>query len=167
MFIQKIPVAEVSEIESILKGDILFIGSNEFYTLLVIAILVISIFIIFQKQFKFVIFDPESADAHGMNSKFWLLLFYFVVGIGISLITRFVGDVFTFAYLIIPASIGIMLGKSVIKVFLISIVVGAILPPISLLLAFKMDFSSGPMAVALAFTTFIFVLIFIKAKGTS
>ena len=99
-----------------------------------------------------------------MNSKFWLLLFYFVVGIGISLITRFVGDVFTFAYLIIPASIGIMLGKSVIKVFLISIIVGAILPPISLLLAFKMDFSSGPMAVALAFTTFILVLAYKKVK---
>jgi ABC-type Mn2+/Zn2+ transport system permease subunit len=167
MFIQKSPVAEVSEIESILKGDILFIGSKEFYTLLVIAIMVMSIFVIFQKQFKFVIFDPESADAHGINSKFWLLLFYLVVGIGISLITRFVGDVFTFAYLIIPSSIGIILGKSVIKVFLISIVFGSILPPISLLLAFKMDFSSGPMAVALAFTTFIFVLVYKKVRGFS
>lgn len=167
MFIQKSPVAEVAEIESILKGDILFIGSKEFYTLLVIALIVISIFVIFQKQFKFVVFDPESADAHGINSKFWLLLFYLVVGIGISLITRFVGDVFTFAYLIIPSSIGIMLGKSVTKVFLISIVFGSILPPISLLLAFKMDFSSGPMAVALAFTTFIFVLAYKKVRGSS
>jgi zinc transport system permease protein len=165
MFIQKSPVAEVSEIESILKGDILFIGSKEFYTLLVITLIVISIFVIFQKQFKFVVFDPESADAHGMNSKFWLLLFYLVVGIGISLITRFVGDVFTFAFLLIPPSIGIMLGKSVNKVFIVSIVVGAFIPPISLLLAFNMDFSSGPMAVALAFTTFIFVLMYKKIKG--
>jgi ABC-type Mn2+/Zn2+ transport system permease subunit len=158
MFIQKSPVAEVSEIESILKGDILFIGSKEFWMLLTIAVFVISIFVVFQKQFKFVVFDPESADAHGINSKFWLLLFYFVVGIGISLITRFVGDVFTFAYLILPSSIGIMLGKSVVKVFVISIVVGAILPPISLLLAFNMDFSSGPMAVISSFILFVIVL---------
>jgi ABC-type Mn2+/Zn2+ transport system permease subunit len=158
MFIQKSHVAEVSEIESILKGDILFIGSKEFYTLLVIAFTVLFIFLVFQKQFKFVVFDPESADAHGINSKFWLLLFYLVVGVGISLITRFVGDVFTFSYLIIPASIGIMLGKSVLKVFLIAVVVGAILPPISLLLAFKMDFSSGPMAVAISFVLFMTIL---------
>ena len=159
-------MAEVAEIEYILKGNILFIGSKEFYTLLVIALIVISIFVIFQKQFKFVLFDPESAESHGMNSKFWLLLFYLVVGIGISLITRFVGDVFTFAFLLIPPSIGIMLGKSVNKVFIILIVAGAIIPPISLLLAFKMDFSSGPKDVAIAFTTFIFVLIYKKVKGT-
>lgn len=162
MFIQKSAVAEVSEIESILKGDILFIGSKEFYTLLVIAFTVISVFIVFQKQLKFVVFDPESADAHGIKSKFWLLLFYLVVGIGISLITRFVGDVFTFAYLIIPSAIGIMLGKSVIRVFIIAILVGALLPPISLLLAFKMDFSSGPMAVATAFVLFMIVLAYKK-----
>jgi len=158
MFIQKSPVAEVAEIESILKGDILFIGAKEFYTLLAIAISVITLFFVFQKQFKFVVFDSESADAHGIKSKFWLLLFYLVVGIGISLITRFVGDVFTFAYLIIPSSIGIMLGKSVVKVFLIAIGLGAILPPIALLLAFKMDFSSGPMAVVLSFSLFLIVL---------
>ncbi|MEO8233369.1 MAG: metal ABC transporter permease [Ignavibacteriota bacterium] len=162
MFIQKSAVAEVSEIESILKGDILFIGSKEFYSLLVIAFAVISVFIVFQKQLKFVVFDPESADAHGIKSKFWLLFFYLIVGIGISLITRFVGDVFTFAYLIIPSAIGIMLGKSVIKVFIIAILVGAILPPISLLLAFKLDFSSGPMAVATAFVLFIIVLVYKK-----
>ena len=162
IFIQKSPVAEVSEIESILKGDILFIGSNEFFTLLVIAVLVIAIFLVFQKQLKFVVFDSESADAHGINSKFWLLLFYLVVGIGISLITRFVGDVFTFAYLIIPSSIGILMGKSVMKVFAIAVAVGAILPPISLLLAFKMDFSSGPMAVVLSFSLFLLVLVYKK-----
>ena len=33
MFIQKSPIAEVSEVESILKGDILFIGQSQFYTL--------------------------------------------------------------------------------------------------------------------------------------
>lgn len=158
MFIQKSPVAEVSEIESILKGDILFIGFKEFYTLLIIAAVIISLFIIFQKQLKFVAFDPESADAHGINSKIWLLIFYLVVGIGISLITRFVGDVFTFAYLIIPSTIGIMLGKNVIKVFIIATSVGAILPPLSLLLAFKMDFSSGPMAVVTSFVLFLIVL---------
>jgi hypothetical protein len=40
-------------------------------------------------------------------------------------------------------------------VFLISIIVGTILTPISLPLAFKMDYSSGPMAVAITITTFL------------
>lgn len=161
IFIQKSPAAEISEIEAILKGDILFIGKTEFFILLGVLAVVSSVFIIFQKQLKFVTFDPESANAHGINSKFWLLIFYLTVGIGISLTTRYVGDVFAFAYLIIPPSIGILIGKKVSHVFLIAILVGAIIPPISLYYAFKLDFSSGPTAVVISFILFI-IIYFLK-----
>jgi len=157
MFIQKSPVAEISEIEAILKGDILFIGSNEFYTMLVILLIVFLIFGLFSKQLKFVTFDAETASAHGINSRFWLLFFYLTVGIGISLTTRFVGDVFTFAYLIIPSSIGMILGKKVSQVFIIAVIIGAVIPPVSIFLAFIFDFSSGPAAVVLVFIVFIVV----------
>ncbi len=156
IFIQKSPLAEVSEIETILKGDILFIGQTQFYTLFGITILTFLVFIIFQKQLKFVTFDPDTAMAHGINSRFWLLVFYLFVGTGISLTTRFVGDVFVFAFLILPSTIGILIGKKISYVFLISVLVGAIIPPISLYFAFIFDFSSGPTAVVLAFIIFVF-----------
>jgi ABC-type Mn2+/Zn2+ transport system permease subunit len=164
MFIQKSPISDISEIESILKGDILFITQKEFFALVVILVFTFSIFAIFQKQLKFVTFDAESASAHGINAKKWLLIFYLVVGTGISLTTRFVGDVFVFAYLIIPSSIGILLSKKVKNVFLIAILVGAIVPPISIYLAFKFDFSSGPMAVVVSFILFMLVFLFKKIK---
>jgi len=157
MFIQKSPIAEVSEIEAILKGDILFIGANEFYTMLVILLIIFLIFGLFSKQLKFVTFDSETASAHGINSRFWLLFFYLTVGIGISLTTRFVGDVFTFAYLIIPSSIGMIMAKKVSQVFIIAVIIGAVIPPVSIFLAFTFDFSSGPTAVVVAFVIFIIV----------
>ena len=165
MFIQKSPIAEVSEVESILKGDILFIGQSQFYTLLGIFLFTSIIFIIFQKQLKFVTFDADSASAHGINSRLWLLIFYIVVGMGISLTTRFVGDVFTFSYLIIPASIGLLISKRVSHVFLIAVLVGAVIPPISIFLAFKFDFSSGPAAVVTSFVLFLIVFVYKKIKG--
>ena len=158
MLIQKSPVAEVSEIESILKGDILFIGEGEFFTLLILFVIILTIFSVFQKQLKFVVFDPDSASAQGINSKLWLLMFYLVVGMGIALTTRFVGDVFTFAYLIIPPSIAIIFGKKVLSVFIISTIIGAVVPPISIYLAFIFDFSSGPTAVIFVFLLFLFAL---------
>lgn len=157
MFIQKSPIAEVSEVESILKGDILFIGQKEFYTLIAILVFTAAVFTIFHRQLKFVTFDAESASAHGINSKLWLLIFYLVVGTGISLTTRFVGDVFAFAYLIIPSSIGILISTKVRNVFLTAILVGAIIPPLSIYIAFKFDFSSGPTAVVVSFLLFIIV----------
>ncbi len=165
MFIQKSPVAEVSQVESILKGDILFIGQKEFVMLAVILVFTVAMFTLFQKQLKFVTFDAESASAHGINSKLWLLVFYLIVGTGISLTTRFVGDVFAFAYLIIPSSIGILLAKKVKNVFLIAVLVGAIVPPISIYLAFKFDFSSGPTAVVTSFLLFLIVFSIKKIRG--
>ena len=165
MFIQKSPIAEVSEIEAILKGDILFIGETQLYTLIGIAAVTIFLFIIFSKQFRFVTFDPESARAHGVNSRFWIIIFYLIVGMGISLTTRFVGDVFVFSYLIIPSSIGILLAKKVYQVFLYSVLVGALIPPISLYLAFRLDFSSGPTAVVTSFILFLVIYLIKKIKG--
>jgi len=164
IFIQKSPVAEISEIESILKGDILFIGSQEFYTLLVILIVIILLFGLFSKQLKFVTFDAETATAHGINSRFWLLIFYMTVGVGISLTTRFVGDVFTFAFLIIPATTGLLLAKKVSRVFLYSIIIGAAAPPIAIYIAFVCDISSGPTAVVVALLIFLTVFAVKKLK---
>ena len=99
------------------------------------------------------------------DAKAWLLIFYIVVGTGISLTTRFVGDVFAFAYLIIPSSIGILLSKKVKNVFIIAVLVGAIVPPISIYFAFKFDFSSGPTAVVTAFILFLIVFLIKKLRG--
>jgi manganese/iron transport system permease protein len=92
------------------------------------------------------------------------MVFYLTVGIGISLTTRFVGDVFTFAYLILPASISILIAKRVVNVFMISVLVGGILPPISIYFAFELDISSGPTAVVTAFIVFLTVYLFKKIK---
>lgn len=164
IFIQKSPIAEVAEIESILKGDILFIGSQEFFTLLIILIIIVFIFTLFNKQLKFVTFDADTAAAHGINERFWLLIFYLTVGVGISLTTRFVGDVFTFAFLILPASTALMLAKKVSGVFFYSVIIGALIPPIAIYIAFVYDISSGPTAVVASFMVFLFVFAFKKLK---
>ena len=164
ILIQKSPIAEVAEIESILKGDILFIGAQEFYTLLTILVIIFLIFSLFSKQLRFVTFDAETASAHGINDRLWLLVFYLTVGIGISLTTRFVGDVFTFAFLILPASIAILLAKRIISVFIYSIIIGAVIPPLAIYFAFELDISSGPTAVVTAFVLFLIVNIFKKLK---
>ena len=121
------------------------------------------IFFLFNKQLKFVTFDADTAAAHGINDRLWLMVFYITVGIGISLTTRFVGDVFTFAFLILPASIAILIAKKIFNVFLYAIIIGALVPPIAIYIAFQLDISSGPTAVVLVFIIFILVYIFKKS----
>jgi zinc transport system permease protein len=146
---------EASEIESILKGDILLVSQDQFYLLLIVMIIIMTIHFLFYKQFSFVSFDSETAAAHGYNVRFWELLLYITIGIGISITTRIVGDVFVFGFLIIPTISAIMIAKRVNNIILISILIGIISPIVGLFLAFKFDFPAGPVTVAFGFLILI------------
>jgi zinc transport system permease protein len=151
LMIQKSPAAEVSEIETILKGDVLFVNAGQFVWLLVTAGIVFLIHTLFYKEFVFVSFDAETATAQGFRSDMWDLFFYLTVGVAISVATRIVGDVFVFGFLVMPALGATFLTKRVSRTFLLSIPMGAIPPVIGLYVAFKFDFPAGPTTVAMAF----------------
>jgi ABC-type Mn2+/Zn2+ transport system permease subunit len=49
----------------------------------------------------------------------------------------------------------LLIANRVSKVFLISILIGALVPPIAIFIAFELDISSGPTAVVLALILFL------------
>lgn len=148
LMIQKSPAAEIGEIDSILKGDILFISAEQFFILLGVAAFVFVIHLLFYKEFTFISFDPETAATQGINPTWWELFFYFTVGISISVATRIVGDVFVFGFLVIPAMTALIISRNVIRIFLTSILLGIVPPFLGIYFAFKLDLPTGPTAVA-------------------
>jgi ABC-type Mn2+/Zn2+ transport system permease subunit len=148
--IQKSPAAEVSEIETILKGDILFVTAEQFHLLLAVFIIVMLIHLLFYKAFIFVSFDAETATTQGFNAKRWELVFYLTVGIAVSVATRIVGDVFVFGFLVIPAAGAILSARRVRSIFLLALLYAALPPIVGLYLAFKLDLPAGPTTVATA-----------------
>jgi len=55
-----------------------------------------------------------------------------------------------------------MLARSVSKVFLVSIIIGASIPPLAIYFAFIYDLSSAPTAVVAAFILYLLVFLFKK-----
>lgn len=151
LLIEKSPAAEASEIEAILKGDILFVTASQFYLLLAVAVVLLTIHILFYKEFIFIAFDPETAATQGYRATRWELLFYLTVGIAISVAIRMVGDVFVFGFLVIPAISAILLARKVTSIFILAALFGAIPPIAGLYLAFKLDIPAGPTTVATGF----------------
>ncbi|MBI5463878.1 MAG: metal ABC transporter permease [Ignavibacteriales bacterium] len=150
LVIQKSPASEVSEIEAILKGDLLFITQHQLSLLIATAAVLLFIHLLFQKEFIFVSFDSETATTQGFKAGRWEMLFYATIGIAISVATRIVGDVFVFGFLVIPAVTATLLARKVRSIFWLSTLVGALPPIIGLYLAFKLDLPAGPTAVATA-----------------
>jgi ABC-type Mn2+/Zn2+ transport system permease subunit len=151
LMMQKTNGAEVAEIDSILKGDMLFVTPEYFVLMAVTAMVILVIHGLFFKQFLFVSFDSETAATQGFRSGWWDFLFYLTVAAAISVAVRIVGDLFVFGFLVLPAVGAMLAARKVRSIFLTAAVFGLVPPLIGLYLAFKLDFPAGPTTVAAAF----------------
>jgi ABC-type Mn2+/Zn2+ transport system permease subunit len=150
LIMQKTPKVEVSEVENLLRGDILFVTPDLFYLMLGVFVVALAIHMIFFKEFTYISFDAETAGTQGYNAGAWELVFYLIAGVVISVATHMVGDIFVFGFLVIPAVSAMLVLKSVRRMFAFAVAVGIISPLIGLFLAFKYDFPSSPAIVAVA-----------------
>ncbi len=150
LIMQKTPKVEVAEIDSLLRGDILFVTPDLFYLMLGTFVVAMAIHLIFYKQFTYISFDAETARTQGFNAGFWEMLFYLIAGVVISFATHMVGDIFVFGFLVVPPVAALLFSKNVKSIFLIAVLIGALSPLAGLFLAFKYDFPASPAIVGVA-----------------
>ena len=150
LVMQKAPKVEVSEIENLLRGDILFVTPELFHLMLIVFIAALAIHLLFFKEFTYISFDAETAGTQGFKAGFWDMLFYVIAAVVISVATHMVGDVFVFGFLVVPPVAAMLLARRVRWIFLISVLIGLVAPAVGLFLAFKFDFPSSPTIVAVA-----------------
>ncbi len=150
LILQKAPKVEASEIENLLRGDILFVTPDIFFMMLGAFVLAVVIHLLFYKEFTYISFDPETARTQGFNAVIWDMVFYLVAGLVIAFATHMVGDLFVFGFLVVPAMAGMLLSRKVTAIFAIAVVIGIIAPIIGLFVAFRFDFPSSPAIVGVA-----------------
>jgi ABC-type Mn2+/Zn2+ transport system permease subunit len=150
LILQKAPKVEASEIENLLRGDILFVTPDLFFMMLGAFVLAAVIHLLFYKEFTYISFDPETARTQGFNAVIWDMIFYLVAGVVISFATHMVGDLFVFGFLVVPAMAGMLISRKVGAIFAIAVVTGIIAPILGLFVAFRYDFPSSPAIVGVA-----------------
>ena len=165
LILQKTPKVEVSEIESLLRGDILFITPELFHLMSVVFALALTLHLMFFKEFSYISCDAETAATQGYNTSRWEIGFYFIAAAVISVATHMVGDMFVFGFLVIPATAAMLLAQKVKTVFVVSVLIGALAPLLGLFIAFKYDFPSSPAIVAVAATILLLAQIVRRVRG--
>jgi zinc transport system permease protein len=150
LVIQKAPKVEASEIENLLRGDILFVTPDVFFLMLGVFVLAMAAHIVFFKEFTYISFDAETAKTQGFRSGLWEIAFYLIAAVVISAATHMVGDIFVFGFLVIPPVAAMLFAKRVRMTFVIAVLIGALTPIVGLFLAFKLDLPSSPTIVAVA-----------------
>ena len=161
LIMQKAPKVEAAEVESLLRGDILFVTPDLFWLMAGAFVVAMALHGLFAKEFTFINFDAETARTQGYNAGMWNLIFYLNAGMIIAFATHMVGDLFVFGFLVVPAVAASLVAKRVRSIFAIAVTIGFLSPPIGLFFAFLWDFPASPAIVAVA-SVFLFVAFLIS-----
>ncbi len=135
----------------VLSGDILTVTASQVWLMAGVGLAAIAVHSLFQKQFLFSAFDAETAQASGIKSAVWDLLFFVILGVVISLSIRLAGTLLAFAFLVMPAVTALLLTQRMGRIFAVAVGAAAIATVAGLLLSIKMDVPSGPAIAAVSF----------------
>jgi ABC-type Mn2+/Zn2+ transport system permease subunit len=165
LILQKATKVEAAEIETLLRGDILFVTPDLFFLMLGGFVVGMGVYLLFFKEFSFIAFDAETAAAQGYRAGRWELAFYLLAGTLIAFATHMVGDLLVFGFLVLPAVTALLLTRRVRLVYTIAVVIGALAPVAGLYLAFRFDLPSSPAIVGVAFVVLAAVWLQTALRG--
>ncbi len=152
-----------AELYGYLFGSILSVTRGDLAVILILGIAVISVVFLFYKEFHFIVFDPEMAEASGIPAKLLLFLLLNLIALTIVVSLKSVGTLLVFALIIIPASAAYQMAKTMKWMMIYSIFMGILSSLGGLFISFWFDLPSGATIVLLA-TTLFFLALFISPK---
>ena len=151
LILQKAPKVEAAEIESLLRGDVLYVTPELFWLMAGAFVVAMTVNLLFFKEFSYIAFDAGTASAQGYRAGWWELGFYLMAGAVIAFATHMVGDLLVFGFLVLPAVTGMLAVRSVRGIYITATAIGALAPIAGLILAFRFDLPSSPAIVGVAF----------------
>jgi len=153
-----------SNLLNYLFGSIVTVTTNDIYTILALAILVLILLFVFYKELVYITFDEESARVNGLPVNFINTLFIILTAIVISLAIPVIGILLITALIVIPVVTALQLRTSFIKTIIYAETFSIFSVITGIFLSFYLNLSTGGTIVLLAL--FIFLIVILGKKIT-
>jgi zinc transport system permease protein len=133
----------------LLFGNVLAVQPTSIVALMIIALLVVSMQVLFGRRFLLVTFDAEAATVAGVNTRLWAFVLNLTIGVAAAAAVQAIGALPTFALLTLPAVAALRATSSVRATFATAAVLSVVLPAVALAASFYLDLPAGPASAAL------------------
>ena len=157
----KNPVGDARNLK-VLFGNILSAHTGEMVALAALLAVLAIVHVVFYKEFLFVSFDPETAQAQGINVRGWDLLLYLTIGLAIAFSIHSMGVLLVFALLLVPAMTARLVAHRMMALFTLAIGFGVVSVPLGLYLALRIDLPTG---AAVAGTCVVILFAVLAGRG--
>jgi zinc transport system permease protein len=137
------------DLMSYLFGNILTVPFSDILLMLVLDAVIISIVVIFYKEYLILSFDEEYATAVGMPIEKLYLLLLAMIALTVVVLIRVVGMILVIALLTFPAAMARLLTYDMKKMMLLSVIFGFLFTLGGLWLSYELKLPSGATIILL------------------
>lgn len=145
-----------AEVYGYLFGSILSVTSFDLRVILFLSLAILATIFLFFKEFHFISFDQEMAEASGIPARNLSFLLLNLISLTIVISLKAVGAILVFALLVIPAAAAEQWAHNMRSMMTYSVLIGVFSSWVGVMLSYWFDLPSGSTIVLLA--TVIFFL---------
>jgi len=156
---------QMVSMESVLFGNIILISEIDLKLMALLIIIIVSLVVLFYKEFLALCFDEEFARISGVNTGLLYTVLLCLVALTVVLVINVVGVVLVIALLTIPATIASLFTYNMKRIMVISIILGVVFCTVGLFLSDWYDLPPGATIVLLAGGVFVSALILNRVLG--
>lgn len=148
LLLSKNRYAEVGWLD-LLKGEIITIDNYDLAITSATLAVVLTMLLLFSKEFLLVSFDRAMAATLGKKVLLWDMLVYLLIGVTVSIAVLSVGPLITFGFLLIPALTAHLFARNMRQFFTLASVFGGVCSFLGFWFAYQWDWPIGPTDVVL------------------
>ncbi|MEC4678982.1 MAG: metal ABC transporter permease [Nitrospirota bacterium] len=149
-----------AEVYGYLFGSILSVTPKDLWIMAAVGLLVLLIIFFFFKEFHFITFDQEMAEASGIPAKRLNFLLLNLISLAVVIALKAVGAILVFALLVIPAAAAQQWAKDMRSMMIYSALIGVGASWAGVLFSYWFDVPSGATIVLIAAAIFLFSVLF-------
>lgn len=155
-----------AEIYGYLFGSILSVTRADLWIIALLGLGVLATVFLFYKEFHFIVFDREMAEAAGIPARILYYVLISLIALTVVVSLKPVGAILVFAMILIPAATAYQWTYSMKAMMGVSIVFGVLTSAGGVFLSFYLDLPSGAIIVLLATALFFLAVAFSPKNRT-
>jgi ABC-type Mn2+/Zn2+ transport system permease subunit len=137
-------------IDNLLFGDAVAITTKDLGLIVCVAVPVLVLHLVFRREFLYGSADADFMKIRGMNTRAWMILLYFTLTVTITASLKVIGGLPVFALMVLPPFISLKKARGISDAFLISILIGTLLPALGYYFSFLYSFPTGASLIFVA-----------------
>lgn len=130
-------------------GNILTLGTLEVWEASALFMITVTGLAVWFRRWIWLAFDPAGAEVAGVRVSLWNGIFQVFFAAALTLSIHIFGVLLTFAYLILPATAGLLIVRRIWSLVIFCAVSSALITAVGFELSFRWDFPTGPFVAAL------------------